>query len=35
MRKNSIKNRIYNYARERHYFSMEDLRKFLDQNDIA
>ena len=35
MRKNSIKNRIYNYAKGRYYFSMKDLRKFLNQNDIA
>jgi len=35
MRKNSIKNRIYTYAKKRNYFSMKDLRKFLDQNNIA
>jgi len=35
MRKNSIKNRIYTYAKKRNYFSMKDLRKFLDQNNIT
>jgi len=35
MRKNSIKNRIYTYAKRKNYFSMKDLRKFLNQNNIA
>ncbi|MFC2165400.1 DUF6577 family protein [Acidobacteriota bacterium] len=35
MRKNSVKNRIYTYAKRRSYFSMRDLRKFLNQNNIA
>ena len=35
MRKNSIKNRIYTYAQGRYYFSMKDLRKFFNQNNIT
>ena len=35
MRKNSIKNRIYTYAQGRYYFSMKDLRKYLNQNNIT
>lgn len=35
MRKNSIKNRIYTYVKRRNYFSIKDLRKFLNQNNIA
>ena len=33
MRKNSIKYRIYDYAKSRYYFSIKDLRKFLEQNN--
>ena len=35
MRKNSLKDRIYTYAKGRHYFSMKDLRKFFNQNNIT
>ncbi len=35
MRKNSIKDRIYTYAMGRYYFSMKDLRKFFNQNNIT
>jgi len=35
MRKNSLKDRINNYAKGRYYFSMKELRKFFNQNNIA
>lgn len=34
MRKNSTKNRIYNYTKEKHYFNIRDLREYLEQNNI-
>lgn len=35
MRKNSIKNRIYNYADNKRYFSMRDLQKHFEKNNVV
>lgn len=35
MRKNSIKNRIYNYAGNKSYFSISDLQKHLERNNVV
>jgi hypothetical protein len=34
MRKNSIKNRIYDYTKKKNYFNIRDLREYLEQNNI-
>jgi len=34
MRKNSIKNRIYNYGRDKYYFNIREIRKHLNQHNI-
>jgi len=34
MRKNSIKDRIYNYTRDKYYFNISDIRKHLKKNNI-
>lgn len=34
VRKNSIKNRIYNYAKDKYYFNIQDLRYYLEQKSI-
>ena len=35
MRKNSVKNRIYNYAGNKSYFSISDLQKHLERNNVV
>lgn len=34
MRKNSIKDRIYNYTRDKYYFNISDIREYLKKNSI-
>ncbi len=34
VRKNSIKNRIFNYAKDKYYFNIQDLRYYLEQKSI-